>query len=76
LLNQNFFNQKKVGDVMSNMQSVYKLIALEVQERLAELNLTDFDSPIPIGASKKVKKLSPKTVQFLRNSRYYHKLSY
>lgn len=61
---------------MNNMQSVYKLIALEVQQRLAELNLTDFDSPIPIGARKKVKRLSQKSVQFLRNSRYYYKLSY
>lgn len=61
---------------MSNMQSVYKLIALEVQQRLAELNLTDFDSPLPIGGSKKVKKLSRKSMQFLRNSRFYYKLSY
>jgi len=61
---------------MSNMQSVYKLIALEVQQRLAELNVTDFDSSIPIGGSKKVKRLSRKSVQFLRNSRYFHKLSY
>lgn len=61
---------------MSNMQSVYKLIALEVQQRLAELNVTDLDSPIPTGASKKVKKLSQKSVQFLRNSRYFYKLSY
>ncbi|MBE9224976.1 hypothetical protein IQ264_05935 [Phormidium sp. LEGE 05292] len=61
---------------MSNMQSVYKLIALEVQQRLAELNVTDFDSPLPTGASKNVKKLSRKSVQFLRNSRYFHKLSY
>lgn len=61
---------------MSNMQSVYKLIALEVQQRLAELNVTDFDSPIPTSASKKVKRLSRNSVQFLRNSRYFHKLSY
>lgn len=61
---------------MNNMQSVYKLIALEVQQRLAELNVTNFDSPIPIGASKKVKRLSRKSVQFLRHSRYYNKLNY
>lgn len=61
---------------MSNMQSVYKLIALEVQQRLTELNVTDFESPIPKGASKKVKRLSRNRVQFLRNSRYFHKLSY
>lgn len=61
---------------MSNMQSVYKLIALEVQQRIAELNVTDFDSPIPIGVNKKVKTLSRKSVQFLRKSRYFHKLSY
>ncbi|HEY9300150.1 MAG TPA: hypothetical protein VIQ31_28055 [Phormidium sp.] len=61
---------------MSNMQSVYKLIALEVQQRLAELNLADFDSPIPIAGSKKVKRLSQKSVRLLRNSRYYYKLSY
>ncbi|MFB2836743.1 hypothetical protein ACE1CA_19610 [Aerosakkonemataceae cyanobacterium BLCC-F167] len=60
---------------MSDLQSVYKLIALEVQQRIAELNVTDFDSPIPKGVSRKVKKLSRKSVHFLRNSRYFHKLS-
>lgn len=61
---------------MNNMQTVYKLIALEVQQRLAEFNFTDFDSPIPTGTNKRIKKLSLKSVQFWRNSRYYQKLSY
>lgn len=60
---------------MSNMQSVYKLIALEVQRQLTELNVTDFDSQIPRSGSKKVKKISRQRVQFLRNSRCFYKLS-
>lgn len=61
---------------MNNMQSVYKIIALEVQQRLVDLNFTDLNSTIPTGANRRVKKLSLESVQFLRNSRYYHKLSY
>lgn len=60
---------------MSNMQSVYKFVALEVQQRLDELNVTDFDLLIPTSASKKAKKLSQKSVQYLRKSRYLYKIS-
>jgi len=61
---------------MSDTQSVYKLIALEVQQQLAELNLTDPDSAIFTGGSKKVKITSKQNLTFMRYSRYYYKLSY